>query len=270
MRTLTIEELLTWAFVHELPKGGGVEGIANVNSAWRMIADYGTRISTGTVGSGGSENYFIEQGDPSEDAVTVGHAVALLGDCDVAVPSNWNALSDWPDHGGLTADAVARAVEMIGLRGAGRRSEGMVSLVIGSAVLGRVPDHSAEQPAVRMVERAGRPAWFVMKRVTDKIGQTYDIETNGFNAKTQKPQPGSYRRFEFSTSPLGDILGRYDYQVWVAALRWLEGRLADQLVAHRLEAFDRSMTPWLDADLGGIRIDDGALVAAEKKHARAC
>jgi hypothetical protein len=37
MKTVTMEELLTWAFVHELPKGGGVDGLDNANSAWRML-----------------------------------------------------------------------------------------------------------------------------------------------------------------------------------------------------------------------------------------
>ncbi|PRD42333.1 hypothetical protein C5748_16175 [Phyllobacterium phragmitis] len=37
MKTKTIEELLTWAFTDELTKGGGVDGLDNLHSAWRQM-----------------------------------------------------------------------------------------------------------------------------------------------------------------------------------------------------------------------------------------
>ncbi|TPL30190.1 hypothetical protein [Mesorhizobium sp. B2-4-7] len=261
MKTVTIEELLTWAFVHELPKGGGVDGLDNANSAWRMLeasswgkitsfAELGALIDTG----GGGNNYFIEQGEPHDDAVAVGRAVAGLARCDVAIPANWHALADWPDTEGMADAAVKRAVDRYMVRTPRRRAAGIVSLVVGTAILGREPDYGAEPSKVRMVERAGAPAWFVMKRVTDENGQTYDIEVNGFNLRSRRPMPGAYRKYEFSTDPTGDILGRLDYQIWVAALRRLEAEIATQLVAHRLVAGDRSMTPWLDRDRPGVAI----------------
>ncbi|RWD71637.1 hypothetical protein [Mesorhizobium sp.] len=273
MKTVTIEEVLTWAFVHELPKGGGVEGLDNANSAWRMLeasswgkitsfAKYGALIQKGT----GDSNYFIEQGEPHEDAVMLGRAVARLGQCDVAIPADWHALADWPDTDGMADAAVKKAVDRYLVRTAQRRAAGIVSLVVGTAILGKQPDFGAEPSKVRMVEAGGMPAWFVMRRMSHEDGQAYEIEVNGFNGRTRRPYPGAYRKYEFSTDPTGDILGRLDYQIWVAALRRLEAEIATGLVAHRLVHSDRSMTPWLDRDLPGVAI----IERPAKKTAVAC
>lgn len=277
MKTVTIEELLTWAFVHELPKGGGVEGLDNANSAWRMLeasswgkitsfAELGTLIDIG----GGSGNFFIEQGEPHDDAVTVGRAVAGLSRCDVAIPEDWHALADWPDTDGLADAAVKRAVERYMVRTPHRRAAGIVSLVVGTAILGREPDHRAEPSKVRMAERGGKPAWFVMRRMPHEDGKAYSIEVDGYNSRTGKPVKGAYRKHEFSTDPTGDILGRLDYQIWTAALRRLEAEIGRDLVAHRLVHSDRSMTPWLDRDLPGVRIVERAVHGPLKKTEAAC
>ncbi|RWG78455.1 MAG: hypothetical protein E5Y35_25730 [Mesorhizobium sp.] len=91
-----------------------------------------------------------------------------------------------------------------------------------------------------------------MKRVTDNNGQTYDIEVHGYDERLKRPAKGAYRKYEFSTDPSGDIMGRLDYQIWVAALRWLEAELGPQLIAHRLVSSDRTMTPWLEEDRPGV------------------
>lgn len=262
MKTVTIEELLSWAFVHELTKGGGVEGLDNVNSAWRMlqasswgkVTSFAELLTLVDVDRHGGGNYWIEQGEPHDDAVALGALVADLARHDVVLPDGWNALADWPDEEGLVAPTVAGAVERFMLRPFSRRGAGVVSLVVGTAILGRVPDWQAPVSKVRMVERAGRPAWFVMKRVTDRLDQTYDIEVDGFNRRTGKPLKGAYRKLEFSDDPTGDILGRLDYQIWVAALRLLEREIAGKLVDHRLVPSERSMTPWLSSEGEGVRL----------------
>lgn len=259
MKTVTIEELLSWAFVHELPKGGGVDGLDNANSAWRMlqasswgkVTAFAELMAMVDVDRGG-DNYWIEQGAPHDDALAVGEAVVDLAKCDVVFPRGWNALADWPDDDGLAGQAVARAVERYLLRPSLRRGAGLVSLVAGTAILARDPDWQAPVSKVRMVERAGRPAWFVMKTVTDQLDQTYELEVDGFNRRTGKPLKGAYRKYEFSDDPTGDILGRLDYQTWVAALRMLEREIAPRLIAHRIVPCDRSMTPWLDVDGVGV------------------
>ncbi|RWK94524.1 MAG: hypothetical protein EOR53_18115 [Mesorhizobium sp.] len=278
MKTVTIEELLTWAFVHELPKGGGVDGLDNANSAWRMLeaSSWGKITSFAELGAivdqgrGDTENYWIEQGEPHDDAVAVGRAVAGLSRCDVAVPAGWNALADWPDTEGMAEAAVKKAVERYMVRTPQRRAAGIVSLVVGTAILGREPDFGAEPSKVRMIERGGKPAWFVLRRMNHEDGKTYDIEVDGYNGRTHRPVKGAYRKYEFSTDPTGDILGRLDYQVWVAALRRLEAEIATQLVGHRLVYSDRSMTPWLEADRPGVAIVERAADRPAKKTAVAC
>jgi hypothetical protein len=273
MKTVTVEELLSWAFVHELTKGGGVEGLVNANSAWRMISELGTRVSTGQTGAGGGENYFIEQGEPNEDAVTAGRAVAALADCEAILPLDWNPLSDWPPETiGLAQEAIERAVQRFTLRklrAAGKVGESIVGMVIGAAILGRAPDWSAEPSKVRIVERGGKPAWFIMRKVNDSLGRPQDIEVDGYNARSGRPFKGAYRRYEFSTDPAGDILGRLDWQLWVAALRLAERRLQGQLIAHQLRPCSRSMTPWLPEDRGGISLLEKAAEAPRKKTASA-
>ncbi|RUV98300.1 hypothetical protein EOA88_00225 [Mesorhizobium sp. M5C.F.Ca.IN.020.14.1.1] len=278
MKTVTIEELLTWAFVHELPKGGGVDGLDNANSAWRMLeaSSWGKISSFAELGAivdqgrGDTENYWIEQGEPHDDAVAVGRAVAGLSRCDVAVPAGWNALADWPDTEGMAEAAVRKAVERYMVRTPQRRAAGIVSLVVGTAILGREPDFGAEPSKVRMIERGGKPAWFVTRRMKHEDGQTYDLEVDGYNGRTQRPVKGAYRKYEFSIDPTGDILGRLDYQIWVAALRRLEGEIALQLTGHRLVFSDRSMTPWLEADRPGVAIVERAADRPAKKTAVAC
>ncbi|WFP74513.1 hypothetical protein [Mesorhizobium sp. WSM4906] len=273
MKPVTIDELLTWAFVHELPKGGGVEGLDNPHSAWRSLqaSSWGKITGFGELGAlidGGRkdyDNFWLEQGEPHEDAVTVGREVAALAGCDVVIPAGWNALADWPNTHGLAELHVARAVDRYGRRSREQRGDGIVSLVVGTAILGREPDWTAEPSKIRLAERAGRPAWFVMKRVTDENGQTFDVEVHGYDERAKRPVSGAYRKYEFSTDPGGDIMGRLDYQIWVAALRQLESELAPQLTAHRLVFSDRSMTPWLDEDRPGVWLAEGAGSGQVKK-----
>lgn len=253
MKTVTIEELLSWAFVHELTKGGGIEGIANGNSAWRMISELGTRVSTGAFGGG--ENYFIEQGEPHADAVEVGMAVADLRHCAIVVPVGWNPLPDWTGDevfARLTAEAIATACARLSARPAAVQAGHLVALVVGTAVLGREPDWQAEPPKVRMVEHAGQPAWFVRREQLDSLGRPITVEVDGRNPRTRKPFAGAYRKFEFSADPAGDILGRLDHQLWVAALMRLHAQLLPRLVAHRLVPPVRPLAPWASTAAGGF------------------
>lgn len=266
MKTVTMEELLSWSFVHELPKGGGVDGLANANSAWRMIEasswgkvlGFAELLTLVDCGHGDASNFLIEQGEPHEDAVTVGRAVAALGACDVAIPDGWNPFGDWPATDdvfvGVTAQAVATTVARYRKLGAARRGRGIVNLVVGTAVLGREPKWEAEPPKVQMVERDGKPAWFVKRAVRDEFGITHEIEVDGYNGRTHRAQPGAYRKYRFSDDPAGDILSRLDHQIWVAALARLERTLVDQLVGHRLVHGSRSATPWLERDMAGVML----------------
>lgn len=255
MKTVMIEELLSWAFVHELPKGGGVDGLQNANSAWRMLqasswgkvtafAELMTLVDTGP----GSGNFWIEQGEPHDDALAVGEAVAGLAMLDAVIPVGWWPLADWQlaaetEHG-LAQAAVARALERYLMRTPARRAAGLVNLVVGTAILGRAPMWEAPQPKVRMVMRAGRPAWFRTIRVKDDLGREHDREVDGFDPRRQRRHRDAYRKFEFAEDPVGDILSRLDWQLWLAALEHVAGRVRDRLVAHRLVRSELENAPW--------------------------
>lgn len=278
-KTVRIDELLSWAFVHELPKGGGVDGLDSASSTWRMlqasswgkVSNFAELLTLVDVGWRDHDNFLIEQGEPHEDALAVGAAVADLVHCDVVFPGEWFPLGDWqltdPVAADLARQAVARARERFALRPGGRRMASLIAVVIGTAVLARQPDWTVEQPKVRMVERGGKPAWFVSKTVTDGFGRSSTIEVEGYNRRAQRPLKGAYRRHEFSIDPVGDILARLDWQLWIAALSRLHGDLADQLVAHRLVPMDETATPWAE---GGVGVELVRREGPAKKTATRC
>lgn len=273
MKTATINDLLTWAFVHELPKGGGVDGLDNPNSAWRMlqasswgkVTAWAELMATVDAGWGAADNFMIEQGAPHDDALAIGEAVAELVGREIVIPDGWSPLPDWPEtdtvFAGLARAAVARAVERFSLRPALRQSRHLVSLVVGSAVLGREPQWDAPVPAVRMVERAGRPAWFRSRTVTDAFGRSTSVEVDGYNPKAGRQHRDAYRKFEFSEDPVGDILGRLDRELWAVALREVGTVVRPRLAGHRLLPDDIEAAPWGSAG-PRIRLAESAKKAA--------
>ena len=260
MKTVTMEELLSWAFIHELPKGGGVDGLDNANSAWRMLeaSSWGKITSFAELGtlidSGRGDNYLFEQGEPHEDAVAVGRAVHQLASCDLVLPAGWNPLADWPDTEGLAEAAVARIVARVEARTQARRGGELVSLAKGTAILGKAPNWQSEPSKLRTVERGGKPAWFMLRTMKDSFGKTHTVEVDGYNPRAGRPHRDAYRKQELSTAPDGDILSRLDHQIWVAINRRLEAELSGHLIDHRLAASDRSMTPWFAHEGRGVAI----------------
>lgn len=274
MKTATIDELLTWAFVHELPKGGGVEGLDNPNSAWRMlqasswgkVTAWAELMATVDAGRGPADNFMIEQGAPHDDALALGEIVSDLVKSEIVIPDGWFPLTDWPLHdaalAALAREAAARAVERFTLRPALRQSRHLVSLVVGSAVLCREPGWEAPVPSVRMIQRAGRPAWFRRRDFTDAFGRRSTVEVDGYNPKAGRPHRDAYRKHEFSDDPVGDILGRLDRELWAVSLHEIARVARLRLSGHRLLATDIDVAPWGTA---GPRI--GLVPAKDKKAA---
>ncbi|MFS2324020.1 hypothetical protein U2P60_01030 [Brucella sp. H1_1004] len=262
MKTVTIEELLVWAFVHELPKGGGTDGLDSIHSAWRQLeaSSWGkvlgyAELMTLVDRDRADPGTWIEQGAPHEDALEVGRAVAQLAKYDVMFPEGWNPVIDWTEQGELTRDAISRAVERFSLRPASKRGASIVSLVISTAILGRLPDFYAPEPEQAMIERNGKPAWFMRRTAKDAFGREYSLEVDGYNHRAKRPQRDAYVKYEFQPEPLSDILGRVDYQIWIAALLVLESALAKSLTSHRLTYSALSATPWLEEkDMLGVQL----------------
>lgn len=278
MKTVTIEELLVWAFVHELPKGGGADGLDNIHSAWRQLeaSSWGkvlgfAELMTLVDRDRADPGTWIEQGAPHEDALEVGRAVAQLAKYDVVFPEGWNPVIDWAEQGDLTRDAIARAVERFCLRPANKRGASIVSLVISTAILGRLPDFHAPEPKQAMIERNGKPAWFMRRIAKDAFGREYSLEVDGYNHRAKRPQRGAYVKYEFQPQPLSDILGRVDYQIWVAALQVLESSLSNSLTAHRLTYSAFSATPWLEEkDMLGVQLSRAFEGVSAHRFEKAC
>lgn len=278
MKTVTIEELLVWAFVHELPKGGGTDGLDSIHSAWRQLeasswgkvlgyAELMTLVDRDRAGPG----TWIEQGAPHEDALEVGRAVAQLAKYDVLFPEGWNPVMDWAEQGGLTRDAVARAVERFSLRPANKRGTAIMNLVISTAILGREPDFFAPEPEQVMIERYGKPAWFMRRDAKDAFGREYSLEVDGYNHRAKRPHRDAYVKHTFQPEPLSDILGRVDYQIWVAALGVLESALANSLTGYRLVYSTLSATPWLEEkDMLGVQLFRAFSGGSADQIAKAC
>lgn len=256
MKSLTIEKLLQWAFTEELPKGGGIDGLANANSAWRMLfasswgrmAEFAELLTLVDMDRGGSD-FHVEQGPAHPDALAVGRAVAEIGrTAFVLIPDDWNPMVDWIAGDELLAHHLAphveRARSQYRSRTEAKQGALVVSLVTRCAVLAQRPEWQADAPKLRMVMRGGKPAWFVAREVTDTFGGKSVIEVQGMNGRSHRPHQGAYRKLELSRDPLSDILGRLDYQLWVGALRRMEATLAGNLVAHRLEPWRCRMAPW--------------------------
>lgn len=278
MRITTIEELLTWAFVDELSKGGGVNGLDNSNSAWRqidcsswgLVSDFAEHMAV-IDRDRSAPGMWIEQGAPHEDALEVGQAVRELANLEVVFPEGWSPIADWPETYGLGDEAVRNAVDRFMLRSPQARQAHIVGLIISTAVLNRIPDFEAPMPETQVVTRMGRPCWFVQRTIQGSLGQCYVIEADGYNPRTKAPQRGAYRKYEFTIDPAADIMGRIDYQIWVAALKYLETALMPRLIDSRLRHTDRSFTPWLDDYDGlGLILQPASNIARRKKFASAC
>jgi hypothetical protein len=248
---MDIENLLRWAFVHELGKGGGVEGIANMNSAWRTICDLGVRIDRGSTGAGYGDgsNFMIEQGEPHRDARLIGEAVRDLAGVEIGGFDGWDAFADVPELADALADVPGRmAARMAALPPKSRR-ELPVTLVVSVAMTGKAPDWRwPERPRAQMVTRGGKPAWFARRQMTDAFGIVSTVEVDGYNPKRQRPLDGAYRKYRVEPDAFGVALARMDWQIWVLSLGLLVEALSGALADYEVVPALHSPTPWIDGD----------------------
>lgn len=246
MKKMSIEELLNWAFTHELCKEGvGGNGVLVAGSSWESVAVYG---QLGTVidrtNRYGVLPGFIEAGDPAADAVIVGNAVRSIAAMSFEIPAGWNPFPEWADEYGLIAADVQAVVERVLLKGDVLSGRHVVGLVISAAILGRGPDWRAEEPGVRFVTRAGKPAWFIERKAKDCFGKVYLFENDGLDRKRNRPMAKAYRKYELDASIVGATLSRLDWQLWQDALAVLSERLAGKLQAVDLLPFRAARQPW--------------------------
>ena len=247
---MDIENLLRWAFVHELGKGAGVEGIASVHSAWASILGLGVRIDSGAPGSRDwHDAMLIEQGEPHRDARLIGEAVRDLAGVEIGGFDDWDAFADVPELAEPLADIPSRVRERLALMPAESRRQLPVALVVSAAMTGKAPDWRwPERPRAQIVTRGGKPAWFVRREFTDAFGRVSTVEVDGFNPKRQRPAPGAYRKHRVEPDPYGVALSRMDWQVWVMSLGLLVEQLAGALADYDVVPALHSPTPWVDGE----------------------
>jgi hypothetical protein len=248
MKTISIEDLLSWAFIFELPNAQSrtVDDAKLVRSAWQTLTNFGelgTLIDRSPNGYGVIPGYVVE-GDPHPDAIAVGDAVRNLANVRFEIPAGWNPFPEFEDPHGLVAAEVARVVDELQQKADFLAGRHMIALVTTAAVLQRGPDWHADAPEYRMVSSRGKPRWFVRRLKRSRSGADIEVEEDGFDQKARRPKPGAYRKYELEFSIRGDILSRLDWQLWQDALQTLAKRLEHILKAHQVRTFVPERAPW--------------------------
>lgn len=255
MSTMTIEALLRWAFVLELPKArrDGLPGSAVASSSWWMVEQVGllgTRIdaATGPMLIAGADDEA-----PHPDAVVIAEAVAALDDRVLVEGEDHDLLAGWPEFGVAGAVAVRRAWDLVVYvdRDGGRRlRSSLANLVRSVAILDRWPDWRCDVPKlVDEVGPDGKPRWYrTVRRAVrwdgdgNEIGWD-DIEIDGFDRRSRRPRPDAYRRRILSPDPSVKIAKRIEYEMVHAALVALAEGL-DGLGGRKIMPPEISPIPW--------------------------
>ncbi|MBO0142276.1 hypothetical protein JZX87_14005 [Agrobacterium sp. Ap1] len=249
MKTVTIKQLLNWAFVQELPKIGAPERIsgAAAPSSWDVLSDV---ITLGTMvdkspNMFGVVSSYIYEGEPHADAIMVGEAVKDLSERDFSIPAGWKPFPEWADERGLVRDEVARIVEAECGRGGRMNGRYIVQMVTTSAILGRGPDWTVDfEPKEIALTVNGSPAWFVMRQQRDRAGKLVSYEDNGYDQKKRRQKPGAYRKYKLDMPIRSAVVSRLEWQLWVSALESLHLALSGRLSDHDIMPFFPNRAPW--------------------------
>jgi hypothetical protein len=222
-------EFMKWAFgeelVHVATDGGSL--------AWSRLAEYaalGTVIDTfGIRGAG-----LPELASVHPDAIVANEAVMLLAAEAIDLPHAWKPFPDLDDQFGLIDAVVAEVMARRAMRDGASLNANLIGMVISFAVMGKEPEWRVEQPKFRMVEKAGRPAWFVMSEHIANDGRVYRYETDGYSAKAGRPKRGAYRKYEISEPFMGAVQARIDWYLWSRAISIVSARLQQGLKSHQV------------------------------------
>jgi hypothetical protein len=249
MKSLTIKQLLNWAFVHELPKIGAPERVngAAAPSSWDVLSDVitlGTMIDKSPNMFGVVSSYIYE-GEPHADAIEVGEAVKRLAAHDFSIPAGWQPFPEWSDENGLIREEVARIIETECGRSGRMNGRYIVQMVTSAAILGRGPDWTVDfTPKQVALTVNGRPAWFIMRQQRDRTGKVVSYEDNGYDQIKRRPKPSAYRKYRLDTPIRSAVASRLEWQLWVSALEALHSDLSGKLSNHNLVPFFPNRAPW--------------------------
>ena len=250
MKTMSVDAFLSWAFLHELAKGGGEEGTGGRGSAWAALnglAELGTMVdrTRGASDFGG----FIDDGPPHPDAVIAGRCVADLGEVVIDLAPEWMPTGSitltgcGPDARGLVDAAVTEARAR--LAGA-RAARSLVALVITCATLRRPPHWDACEAAL-VPERDidGRDMWFVHRE--GERGALREVFAPR-DPKTHRRPADAFRKFRIEPPLLPALMDRAEWMQWRAAMDLVFADLAEErfgvLTAHRVTPCTEPLEPW--------------------------
>lgn len=254
MPIVTIEKLLHWAFVMEMPLPDEGVVIASAGfgpwGAIERIGALGTMVDASRSPCDSPSSWVIGQADP--DAVKVVNAVAELDDMTLREEDGFDILAGWPYFGSLGEEAVSKAWAILARRDQQGRMvirSAISTLIRRVAVLGTWPDWVCDAPRVDMATVEGKPAWFrkVMQPVEwDATGvaiRSVEVEVDGRNKVSRRPYPGAYRKYVLTPDVSGKLARRIEYTLTHAALTTLAADL-DGLGGRKVLPPMCSPMPW--------------------------
>lgn len=263
-KSVTIEDLLSWAYRDELPKlAAPGPALGGFESAWLSLVRHGEimpeKVSDG-VNRYGVVPYSLDLGEPHPDAVALGDVVASLEglelDCDGFEP-----LADMPGLGHEAGAATARAMAALTHRdGAGRSllKRMPADLIRRHAVMRDCPPWEGDLPEARPVLGAnGRPRWFRAQVITYESAfglAERTIEVDGWDAKRKCPMAGAYTKQVWSPDPAEIAVCRAEYQIWRAALDVVAEEAAALMTRHAIVPSARAWAPWIEGGEPARRI----------------
>lgn len=281
MKQVRIDNLVSWAWQRELPKGVPVAPLlpSGFSNPWASLSAYGALLAH--VQTFGINRYGVvpemnpENHQPHPDAVTVWRAVQDLAGLAMTIPEDWAPIDDLGLGEPYTSRAVALALERLCFHvgkppvaepvgetirryHVKQRDGGMAlrksatELVQFHAVVGGHPQWKTPIPQRRTVNHTnGQAKWF--RRFIPENSVT-EIEGDGIDAKTKRPHTDAYLKHYYDPDPADIVEGRAEYEIWHAAHMHLWDELRGRLEAHDVLPLEQSARPWETGERPAPRI----------------
>ena len=252
-RVMDVERALRWAFCEELPKTPRAGPPMGFQLGWGGVTRALDELSLAA-----PENRFglvpdlLAERGPDEDALRLFEAVQSLDDWGLSLPDDWAPLEDLPEAGALGQAAINRALERISFvtaQGERRLKLRPSQLLRRHAILGGCPDYEFDdRPKKRPVMANGKVKWFRREVIIcdGAFGpSSFEIETEGYDARRARPYADAYRKDELWPDPLETVISRAEYEIWLASLHALVGELDGRLARISVQPSQRPARPWM-------------------------
>jgi hypothetical protein len=219
-RPVDIEQLLTWAFVEELPK----EQLSSAEWAWKNMRDQ-VRLGGVSIDRSAPQRYGVIE-PPHPDALQVAAVLKRLPRIMYPDGDGKIVRVDWADSGSLLfSDMPHLALPSIALS-----TYDLVTTMISHAVMRR------------------RPRWYVGRiSLRRRIGANGRVVVFGRNPQTHRYDDGACCPVDYDP-PLPLVAdARAEYLVWCLALGAMVRELGDSLTLYQPTGPEAPLEPWRDA-----------------------